>query len=148
VFVLYDYDSNHIFADPLPSRTARQIHNAYKRLLLRFECAGLKPQLIFLDNESKPNTTIFSLFLRINIVGMLPNVQSAPGRITSLPSYVQSTPAFPYICGIASFPKPISPSISFAALALTPNFPLTPKSSTISITIVPLSLRRHARPCS
>jgi hypothetical protein len=51
IFVLYDYDSNHIFAEPIKSRHAKPIMDAYKRVHARLVQAGLRPQLQRLDNE-------------------------------------------------------------------------------------------------
>ena len=51
VLVLYDYDSNLIMAAPLKTRHASAILNAHKLLLQHLRKAGLKPSLMFLDNE-------------------------------------------------------------------------------------------------
>jgi hypothetical protein len=51
LMVLYDYDSNFIFAQPFPNRTAKCILAAYQVLHTRLCVAGLKPQLQRLDNE-------------------------------------------------------------------------------------------------
>ena len=51
VLVVYDYDSNHIFAEPLTSRQAANIYKAYRTIIERLDSAGLKPQLVLLDNE-------------------------------------------------------------------------------------------------
>ena len=49
--ILYDYDSNAILAEPMPSRTATSIVTAYKTLHTKLVRVGLKPQLQKLDNE-------------------------------------------------------------------------------------------------
>jgi hypothetical protein len=49
--VLYDWDSNHIFAQPFKNRTAHCIKDAYKALHKRLWAAGLRPKLQRLDNE-------------------------------------------------------------------------------------------------
>jgi hypothetical protein len=49
--VLYDYDSNSIFAQPFKNRTALCILGAYKTLHEHLTQAGLKPCLQRLDNE-------------------------------------------------------------------------------------------------
>ena len=49
--VLYDYDSNAILAEPMPSRTGKSILTAYKALHAKLCAAGLRPQLHRLDNE-------------------------------------------------------------------------------------------------
>jgi hypothetical protein len=51
IMILYDYDSNHIFAEPFPNRQAATLLKAYQRLHKRLCTAGLKPQLQRLDNE-------------------------------------------------------------------------------------------------
>ncbi|CAJ1938144.1 unnamed protein product [Cylindrotheca closterium] len=60
IMILYDYDSNHIFAEPFPNRQAATILKAYQRLHQRLCLAGLKPQLQRLDNEC---STILKNFL-------------------------------------------------------------------------------------
>lgn len=51
VLVFYDYNSNHIFAEPLKSRTANAITTAHITLLNTLTKAGLTPNLLILDNE-------------------------------------------------------------------------------------------------
>jgi hypothetical protein len=51
LFVLYDYDSNSIHAEPMKNKTAKCILAAYKTVHQRLCTAGLKPQLQRLDNE-------------------------------------------------------------------------------------------------
>jgi hypothetical protein len=50
-FVLYDYDSNIIDAEPIPSRHAPAILKAYQRCVGDLVKAGLRPRLQRLDNE-------------------------------------------------------------------------------------------------
>jgi hypothetical protein len=52
LFVLYDYDSNTIHAEPIPSRTKHQILQAFKKVTTKLERCGFKPQLHRLDNEA------------------------------------------------------------------------------------------------
>jgi hypothetical protein len=49
--ILYDFDSNLIWAVPIPSRTKHQILKAMKQAFKLLESRGLKPQLQRLDNE-------------------------------------------------------------------------------------------------
>jgi hypothetical protein len=49
--ILYDYDSNHIFAQPIKNRQGPTIVEAYAILHKRLCTAGLKPRLQRLDNE-------------------------------------------------------------------------------------------------
>lgn len=51
VLVFYDYDSNHIFATPLKSRTAEAITTAHQDLLTTLAKAGLAVKRLILDNE-------------------------------------------------------------------------------------------------
>jgi hypothetical protein len=51
LLILYDYDSNHIFAQPFKNRTAKCLLTAYQVLHTRLCKAGLKPQLQRLDNQ-------------------------------------------------------------------------------------------------
>jgi hypothetical protein len=51
LMIVYDYDSNHIFAEPFKTRSASCILAAYKSVHLRLCAAGLRPKLQRLDNE-------------------------------------------------------------------------------------------------
>jgi hypothetical protein len=51
IFVLYDYDSNAIMAEPIKSRTQGELTRAYKELFGQLEKRGLRPQVQLLDNE-------------------------------------------------------------------------------------------------
>jgi hypothetical protein len=51
LMIMYDYDSNHIFAEPFPNRIAACILGAYKTMYARLCRAGLRPLLQCLDNE-------------------------------------------------------------------------------------------------
>ena len=51
VMVLYDFDSNLIWATSIPSETKLQLVTAYKRLFLLMQLLGLHPHLQLLDNE-------------------------------------------------------------------------------------------------
>jgi hypothetical protein len=61
LMVLYDYDSNFIFAQPFTNRTTKCILAAYQVLHTRLCVAGLKPQLQRLDNEC---STILKQFMQ------------------------------------------------------------------------------------
>jgi hypothetical protein len=52
LLVLYDYDSNFIHAEPMKTKSAASILNAYKKALAVFIAAGLRPVLQRLDNEA------------------------------------------------------------------------------------------------
>ena len=51
IFILYDYDSNAILAEPMPSKTAASILTAYKKLHGQLVAAGRTPRLQRIDNE-------------------------------------------------------------------------------------------------
>ena len=51
LFILYDYDSNCIFPEPLKSHTGKAILEAYQNLHTQLCKVGLCPQLQCLDNE-------------------------------------------------------------------------------------------------
>jgi hypothetical protein len=61
LFLLYDYDSNSIHAEPMPSKSGAAILHAYKTVHNRLVHAGLRPQLQKLDNEC---STALKQFLR------------------------------------------------------------------------------------
>ena len=51
IFILYDYDSNAILAQPMPNRTAKSILHAYKILHAQLVAAGRRPRIQRIDNE-------------------------------------------------------------------------------------------------
>jgi len=51
ILVVYDADSNYIFAEPLPSRSAQQIVSAYDKIQSLLISRGITPYLHILDNE-------------------------------------------------------------------------------------------------
>ena len=52
MLVLYDYDSNYIHVEAMPSRTGYQILLAYRRAHDILKLRGLQPRLQKLDNEA------------------------------------------------------------------------------------------------
>ena len=52
LMILYDYDSNYIAAEPIPSRTQFQLLKAYQNLVKKLQFRGMKPKLQRLDNET------------------------------------------------------------------------------------------------
>jgi hypothetical protein len=52
LFILYDYDSNSIHAEPIPNRKKESIKTAYTKILRLLQRRGLHPQLHRLDNEA------------------------------------------------------------------------------------------------
>ena len=51
IFLLYDYDSNLVWAIAIPSRSKLQLLKAYKTAFALLQSRGLKPQLQRIDNE-------------------------------------------------------------------------------------------------
>jgi hypothetical protein len=51
LYILYDYDSNAIMAEPIKSRTQSELTRAYKKLFDQLAKRGLRPQVQLLDNE-------------------------------------------------------------------------------------------------
>jgi len=52
ILVIFDGDSNYIFAEPLPSRTGNQILKAYTKIQTLLEQRGITTNLHILDNEA------------------------------------------------------------------------------------------------
>ena len=52
IFVLYDFDSNYIFAVPIMSRKKEEIIKAYKQVFVVLTRRELKPKIKRLDNEA------------------------------------------------------------------------------------------------
>ena len=52
LLIVYDYDSNYIHAEPMKSKTAKEILQAYQRAHKKLVEAGLHPRLHRLDNEA------------------------------------------------------------------------------------------------
>ena len=90
LFVLYDYDSNYIDAEPMPTKTAKSILNAYKLVHTRFVTAGLCPQLQRLNNECsdilktfmRAENIDFQLVHQASTVTMPLSEPFAPSKIT------------------------------------------------------------------
>ena len=51
IFSLYDYDSNSISAEPIPSRIKSTLASAYHIIIKRLTARGFKPKLAKMDNE-------------------------------------------------------------------------------------------------
>jgi hypothetical protein len=52
IMILYDYESNSIFAKPIKDRTAPELLNAFQVMEQALVARGLKPKLMKLDNEA------------------------------------------------------------------------------------------------
>ena len=61
LFLLFDYDSNSIMVEGMPSRTKHQLKTAYKRCVKRLQQRGLALQLQTLDNESSKHLKTYML---------------------------------------------------------------------------------------
>jgi len=51
ILVIFDTDSNYIFAEPMPSRSANQILQAYDKVHTLLTSRGIRPTLHVMDNE-------------------------------------------------------------------------------------------------
>ena len=51
IFILYDYDSNTISAEPISSRIKSHLAAAYRKIISRLTERGFKPKLAKMDNE-------------------------------------------------------------------------------------------------
>jgi len=52
ILVVFDTDSNYIFAEPMPSRTSNQILKAYDKIQSTLVARGMTPHLHIMDNEA------------------------------------------------------------------------------------------------
>ena len=52
IFLLYDYESNYMTINAIPSRTKHQLQKVYKERVQLLKSRGLKPRLQRLDNET------------------------------------------------------------------------------------------------
>ena len=52
IFILYDYDSNAILSEPLKTRNAGEIKNAWLKLHFTLSDCGIKPSTYIMDNEA------------------------------------------------------------------------------------------------
>jgi len=66
IFVLYDYDSNSIHAEPIPNRKQESIKDTYEKVLRLLQLRGLRPKLHRLDNEASKLLTDFMTDEQVN----------------------------------------------------------------------------------
>ena len=113
IMIIYDYDSNFIFAQPYKNRTAKCLLDAYKILHARLCNAGLKPRLQRLDNECSQMLKEFmdkeaidyQLVPQQFIDAMRQNALSVPSRIILLLDCAVLTKTSPSTYGTNSFRK-------------------------------------------
>jgi hypothetical protein len=74
LLIVYDFDSNYIFAEPMKSRTGAQHLAAYKRVHSLLSSRGLKPQLQKLDNEASKELLKFMTSEAIDYQLVSPNM--------------------------------------------------------------------------
>jgi hypothetical protein len=77
LFILYDYDSNSIHAEPIPNKTAGAILAAYKRVHNMLVKAGLWPQLQLLDNECSEALKEFMIDQGVDFPKVPPGIHRA-----------------------------------------------------------------------
>jgi hypothetical protein len=71
VLILYDYDSNYICAAPIPSKNGQAVANAHDTMFATLTAAGLKPNLLLLDNTA-------SKFLKKYLTSTSMDIQLVP----------------------------------------------------------------------
>ena len=111
LLVLYDYDSNAIFAQLLITRTGKAILAAYKILHTELCHAGLHPKLQCLDNECSKILKDFMTNGNIDFqlippgvhAEMQPSTQSTHSKIISLQAYAVWTKTSPSTFGITFY---------------------------------------------
>ena len=103
IFVLYDYDSNHIFAEPLKSRDTKEIIQAFTKIHDFLKSRGLKPLFHTLDNEC---SILFQQALTDNQV----NFQITPPYMHRRNAAERAIRTFKehFLAGLASMDKKIS----------------------------------------
>ena len=109
--VLYDHDSNTILAEPLTSRSKRELIQANRVLHSYLSACSLTPQYQMLDNECPGGLKQFLRNSSVNFQLVPPHLHHTntveraiqPTRITSSPVSVFATLTPPCISGTASF---------------------------------------------
>jgi hypothetical protein len=122
LFILYDYDSNCILAEPMKNRTAQCILGAYKTLHTKLVKAGLKPKLQRLDNECSKPSRSSSTKTRLRFSLSLHRRNAAERAIRTFKNH--------FIAGLCSTDK---------------NFPLHLWDAMVSHAIIALNLLRGSR---
>ena len=75
IFILYDTNSNCIFAEPIKDRTSTHIEKAYGKILNTLKKANISPAIHILDNEaSKTYSTLIQKHGKTKIQFVPPNV--------------------------------------------------------------------------
>jgi hypothetical protein len=110
LFILYNYDSNSIHAEPMPNKIAGAILAENKHVHNMQVKAGLRPQLQCLDNECSEALKEYMVHQGVDFqqvppastVPTPPNAPSEPSRTISLQACAAQTAFFPSIYVIAS----------------------------------------------
>jgi hypothetical protein len=100
LMILYDYDSNAIFAEPLRNRTAASILAAYKKLHARLCAAGFRPKLQRLDNECSSALKEFLIAEKVDYQLVPPNVHRRNAAERALRTFKDH-----FIAGLCSLDK-------------------------------------------
>jgi hypothetical protein len=125
LLVVYDYDSNMIFAEPMQSRTGTEYLKAYKHVHKTLCDHGLKPQLQKLDNEASKALLQFMHAEQVDYQLVPPNMHRRNAaerairtlKTTSSPPCAKPTPTFHSTYGGTDFShRHSSPSIFFEDL--------------------------------
>jgi hypothetical protein len=115
LFILYDYDSNLILAEPMKSPCAQDIVTTYKTVHTKLCRAGLQPKLARLDNECSAALKMFLIDERKIDYQLVPpgthHRNAAERAIRTFKNHFIAglcsvDKDFPSTCGIPSWNKP------------------------------------------
>jgi hypothetical protein len=113
ILVVYDYDSNFIYAEPMKNRTKEVILAAYQRVISLLKSRGLQPKLQKLDNKALQvlqqtwwRNTLTSNLSRLVFIDATPqSAQFGHSKISLLPDYAPRQPTSLSLCGTNSCHK-------------------------------------------
>jgi hypothetical protein len=125
LMILYDYDTNAIFAEPLPNRRAASILAAYKTLHARLCAAGFRPKLQRLDNECSNLLKAFMTDEKVDYQLVPPNVHRRNAAERAIRTFKDH-----FIAGLCS---------------LDPDFPLHLWDRLVPQAVITLNLLRASR---
>ena len=109
LFVLYDFDSNAILAEPIKNRTGSSLVKAFNKLTDLLISKGLKPTFQVLDNEASQELKTAITNKKIVFQLAPPNIHQrnsglfARIKITLLLHLQPVIQSFHFICGMSSF---------------------------------------------
>jgi hypothetical protein len=146
VLVLYDYDSNFIFAASIPSTNGKAPANAHDTMFATLTAARLKPKLLLLDNSASKYLKKYLTSTSVDFQLVPPHNHRRNAAERAIRTWknhfiailAATNDGFPlYLWDMLR--KPISPSTSSVVRASIPNSRLTPKSTVSLTTTTPLA---------